>query len=356
MTGGESADERGERADTAQRQAAASTSDDTQSPRADERGPNVDAATSASGAGTALRRWLLLEANRFGITVVLLLAVVVVVYGLGALDVIGVARSAPVRTLFGAVVTGVFTVVSIVLAINQLVLSRVFGSPNDLADRMAGNVDFRDRVADASGDPDVPTDPQAFLAHVVAGVRERASDLGDAERDDVADLADDVVDWAEGVTDRLEGREFGTFGVLSTVLRDDYSEHVAAGRRLLRDGDLEESTATSLSATVDLLESVGIARQYLKTVFLQQELAGLSRTLLYFGVPSLLTAVLAVLMYGRAGGPPLSGEALLVAVSVAVGVAISPLALLFAYVLRLATIARLTATVGPFTPREEKSP
>ncbi|MFC7068914.1 hypothetical protein [Halobaculum lipolyticum] len=316
-------------------------------------------ATDPAGAAERLRRWTLLDGRRSVVAAVPVVATVGVVFGLGAVGVLGVTGSGPVSSLFGAVITGVFTLVSIVLAINQLVLSRVFGSPNDLTDRMAGNLSFRDRVARATDGDLPPTDPQDFLGAVVDGLGERADDLGDRVDADSADqltaLATDVGEYAADLTERLDGEDFGTFDVLSTVLRDDYSDTLRAARNRRRDGDLDDATAAALDDIVALLRTVGIARQYLKTVYIQQELAALSRTLLYLSFPSLVAAVCTLLLYARSGGPPIGGTALLAVVAVAVGVTVSPLATLGAHVLRLATIARLTSTVGPFTPREERT-
>jgi hypothetical protein len=324
--------------------------------------PSASAASQVGGPVARLRRWLLLDAPRALIAGGLLASTVLLIAGLGWADLIGVTRVGPVRSLFGAIVTGVFTVVSIVLAINQLVLSRVFGSPAALTDRMEGNVAFRDRVADDLDRPTAPTDPQAFIQALVDALGDRVDALRVDDEDvaaaaDLSELADDIDGYAATVGDRLEGRDFGTFAVLSAILRDDYSENVRAARALRREhGDaLPDATVGALEDVVTLLESVGIARQYFKTLYIQQELAGLSRRLLYLGIPALVTGVVTILAYARPAGPPLSGVALTVAVALAVGLSVSPLMVLFAAVLRLATIARLTSTVGPFTPREERA-
>lgn len=308
---------------------------------------------TGSGSESGVRWTVLVGASRLGIAVAVLAVVFAVVYGLLAAGVVGVSKTGPMRNLFGAVVTGVFTVVSIILAINQLVLSRVFGSPSNLADRMDGTRSFR-RSVERHADLDAaPTDPGAFLAALVDALGDHADRLADAATDDeVREYAGDIRGYADDVAGELEDRQ-ATFAVLSTVLSDSYSGRLRRARELRESVDLDGSAAGSLDTIAELLEHVGVARQYFKTVYVQQELAQLSRLLMYLGVPALVIAALAVLLYARAGGPVLAGPALRAFVAAALTLSFAPLVVLLSYVLRIATIARLTATVGPFTPVEE---
>lgn len=299
-----------------------------------------------------LDRKLLLEADRLALAGVVLVVVFGTVLAATRTGFVGVTKVGPMRNLFAGVVTGVFTLVSIILAINQLVLSRVFGSPDELEDRMSGIVSFRRSAEQHAGVTVAPTEPGAFLATLVGSLGDRANDLSETTEGEVAEYADALVEYADSVGGDLDGRS-GTFSVLSAILRDNYSRNVRQARLFRRGRDLPTPADEALVDVERLLKDIGVTRQFLKTVYVQQELANLSRLLMYLGVPALLVSALSVMLYARAGGPSLSGLALEGYVAVALTVSFAPLIVLLSYVLRIATIARLTATVGPFTPKEE---
>ncbi|WP_135824080.1 hypothetical protein [Halorussus ruber] len=102
------------------------------------------------------------------------------------------------------------------------------------------------------------------------------------------------------------------------------------------------------------LRQIDVARQYFKTLFMQSELASLSRILLSVGVPA---EIVSTMMLVAAAGPSAQTfyggvPPLLLAATVAVGFA--PLAVLFAFVLRIATVAQRTAAITPFTTHEQQ--
>lgn len=305
-----------------------------------------------SASDDSWRRTVLLEADRLHVAAAVLGSIFLVVLSLTWLDVVGVVRTGPMRNLFAGVVTGVFTVVSIILAINQLVLSRVFGSPDELEERMDATIEFRRRLEEHADVGAAPTDPGAFLAETVEALGDAAGRLRAVTDEEAVDYGATLEAYADEVGSDLRGTS-GTFAVLSTVLRDNYSENIRRARHLRRRRDLSADARDALDEMVELLRTVGVARQYFKTLYLQQELAKISRLLMYLGVPALLVAALAVLLYAREGGPPISGAGLELVVAAALTLSFAPLVVLLSYVLRIATIARLTASVGPFTPQEE---
>ena len=67
------------------------------------------------------RQRLLLRTSRLLITGVLVASAFLLVFGLGSL---GVASQSTMSSLFCGIITGLFTLTSVVLTINQLVLSR----------------------------------------------------------------------------------------------------------------------------------------------------------------------------------------------------------------------------------------
>ncbi|WP_435332962.1 hypothetical protein [Haloarchaeobius sp. TZWWS8] len=308
------------------------------------------------------RQSVLLGADRRLVWTSLVLAMFLFVFGMGWAGLLGVTKSSAVTPVFSATITGVFTIVSIVLSINQLVLSRVLGSPGELSEKMDGSIEFRESLEDRAGVSAAPTDPGEFTRLIVDTLQDRAgslderlSDDGDDVAEQVHEFAEAIEEYADSVEEKLDGRDDETFNVLSAVLMDNYSQNMRQARHLrdAHEDDLSESALSDLKDIRELLRTVGVARQYLKTLYVHQELARLSRRLLYVGVPALAAMSVTVLGYGLSSGPPVSGTRLLLVVAFSLAIGFAPFAVLFAYVLRIATIARLTASIGPFTPKEE---
>lgn len=98
-----------------------------------------------------------------------------------------------------------------------------------------------------------------------------------------------------------------------------------------------------------------MARQYFKTLYTQTELSYISRTLLYAGVVAEAVLVSTLLILTTSRGAPASMSA--AAIPPVAGVGLLPLSVLFAFVLRLATVTQRTAAITPFTtPEQEEDP
>lgn len=265
---------------------------------------------------------------------------------------------------FSGVITGLFTLTSVMLTINQLILSRVIGSPNELEEQTEGTVSFRRRVERAAG---VSTSPHragcAFILLIADALCEHAERLrepaADADADERASqectaYTDTIETQSEALADTLDRDDIDTFDVLKATAYTHFAEDIRTGHRLATEYEtaLSESTAPILDETVDLLECVTIARQYVKTLYIQQDLARLSRHVLYTGISGLAAIVLTALLYARNGGPPIGPDALGV-VRAALALAFAPLAMLFSHTVQFAMIAVMTESAGPFTPKEE---
>jgi hypothetical protein len=108
-----------------------------------------------------------------------------------------------------------------------------------------------------------------------------------------------------------------------------------------------------LSALATALELYGPTREHFKTLYFQAELVDLSRAVLYAAVPSLVTTLSSLFFFDPAAYPGTTlgvADAVLL-VAAGVSAAILPFAVLLAYVLRIATIAGRTLSVGPFILR-----
>ena len=136
---------------------------------------------------------------------------------------------------------------------------------------------------------------------------------------------------------------------------DGYAENINTARRI------QSESADALTAHADdLLDDLremyavmSIIRQYYKALYIQQELARLSRLIVYSGLSAFLVSAFLILIF--ADGAPSGGHSpgIVVLVSAALAVGFAPFAVLFSFILRIATIAKRTASPGAFTPRGE---
>jgi hypothetical protein len=254
------------------------------------------------------------------------------------------------------------SLVTIALSINQLILSRVFGSPNELFDQLEGTRDLRRRVRDHAGESAVPNDPAEFLDLVAGTLAERANRLGSAveatgggQSREVEAYADGIAAYGESITAKIESQT-AIVNVLEVVLGTEYARNMTATEYLRNEhGDrLSEAAEAELEAIDDLLEAIAVTRQFFKTLSLQQDFARLSRVVAYSGLVALAVSIAMALVY-RPDSVTVPAGSLPLVFSLAVGVVVTPLAVFIAYVFRAATIARHTVSVGPFVPPEERS-
>ncbi|MFC6768730.1 hypothetical protein [Natrinema soli] len=306
-----------------------------------------------------IKRWALLDGDRLVIAGALAfgLYVAVIVLFLGGLFPVNDAGT--VVTLYGSLVGGTLPFITIVLAINQLVLSQELGWTPDLRSRFEGMTDFQRDVEEVTNSGVSPASPAAFLNRIVTATVDRARQLPDALANDadpdrraelerfIAALESD----GETVSDALEDAEFGTFEALSAVLGHHQGNYYHAARTFRDEWDDAFDETESLEELIELLGFLAIARQTFKTLYVQHELAVLSRMLLYVGFPTLVGGGLLMLSYSRVAEAISSPWLLLPIAAGGVVLVFLPFMVLLSYTLRIATIAARTADFGPFVPR-----
>jgi hypothetical protein len=319
--------------------------------------------------GSAAKVWLLLDADRRVVAGALLCGIFGVVVVLGAVDPtpLGATIKAkdPIETLFQALLTALITGVTLVLTINQLVLSQELGAVGDQRERMDDAMEFRRDVESVLDTPVGPPDPAGFLRAVVESARSRADALGgtvvstpmtDPERE-VTVFVDNLTCNAEAVSEELSRAQFGTFDVVGAALDFEYSWKIYRARRLKAEyGDeLGAETCRALDDVVELLEIFGSTREHVKTLYFQWELIDLSRAVSYAAVPALAVTVCMILYVSAPGtvpGSTLGVENLVWLVATTATGSFLPFALLLSYILRIATVAKRTLAIGPFVLRE----
>ncbi len=308
-------------------------------------------------------RWLYITGNRLGVAAVLSLAFAALAALLIWLGLVYVGPGSNLSTVLSSgLLSGLLTLLTVALSINQLILSRLFGSAGNLSDQLDGTLDYRRTVEDIAGVDASPNDPSGFLGLLAETLQRRVEDFRrEAERaavtfepgDDAGEYAEAVADYAEGLAtaDDLDD----PFKVLLLTLGTDYADHLDTTRKFRsRYGeDLPDEADGALDDAFELLKAIATMRQFFKTLTLQQELASLSRSLIYTGVPAVLATYFLSQVYTGANVPPaVDPAALPVVVVVATAVILSPLAVLVASLVRVATVSLYTVSIGTFVPPE----
>lgn len=312
--------------------------------------------------------WLLLNADRWLVTIGIVSVVFVVLVFIGTIHSISFpqlfAESDPIETLFQGLLTSIITGVTLVLTLSQLVLSQEQGPVGDQRERMEGAMSFRKDVEDIIKEPVSPAQPSAFLRSLVKYTKRRAEAVAETvnEIDDVQlneqveEYVDSVRENAESVRTNLEGSQFGEFDVVFSALNYNYSWKLYAARRIQAEHEdvLTDAANEALDELIKGLELFGPAREHFKTLYFQWELINLSRIMLYASIPALITSIAGIIYLeptmfpGTIVGVPI----LVIIVSAAIAVSLLPFAFLLSYILRIATVTKRTLSIGPFILRE----
>ena len=345
---------------------------DTDGPPTDQRLEREWQDTHANPRGgyrlQALREWVLVGGRRLVVTALLVgivfaLTVVAGMYGPVSVQRFLTRGVSPGAT-FVELLKTIVSLVTIVLSINQLVLSPQLGSVGEQRSRLDDSMDLRERVEDVVDGPAVaPSAPGLVLRDVVEAIDDRTAALAEldgseafrADRDEyVADVREDT----RRLLSDLEGARFGEFEVVPSVVAFDISAKVREARGLRRHHreTLGALGRDRLDGLVEVLELFATARAYFKTTYVRSEYIAFSRLLLYLGLPALLFTLYATQVYDDAVFPGatfgVSNRLLFVALTTAVS--LSPFALMISYVSRLATISQSTLFIGPFTANQRE--
>lgn len=315
-------------------------------------------------------RWLVLTGDRRKVILLLVVGVYVAMVPSSLL-----VPSEPLLTDRGSVssllttmLSGVILLVSIVVSVASLFVSKEVSPVGRQQERIESSREFR-RQTEAVLDREVsPARPASFLESITRAILQRAQDLEDAvdtaghpgvdeavPGDLQAELhafVDHVAENTERVNSALRDTGPDSFPMLLAALEYEYAEQLYALRRLRsRHGEQLSTEAADLADELaDALHAFLTAREYFKSLYLEREFSYLSSDLLYVSLPAIILvsyAILAVDLAAVSGATAGVPHVLLFAAA-AYTVALSPFVVLTAYVLRVATVSRRTLSAGPF--------
>lgn len=319
----------------------------------------------ANDVSNPATRWLFLTGNRFGMAIALSFLFVILEVLLIRFGLVYVGPGSNLSTaLSSGLLSGLLALLTVVLSINQLILSRLFGSAGTLSDQLEGSLDYRRTVEEIADVATSPNEPTEFIGLLADTLERRVEDFRlQVESATVSlDSGDDAASYGSAVTDYAD--HLGTaddlndaFKVLVITLGTDYADHLDTTRKFRSKygKNLPNEADEALSDILELLKAVATMRQFFKTLTLQQELAILSRRLIYTGVPAVLVTYFLSHTYTAASNMPTAIDPayLPTVVAVATGVMFLPLAVLVASLLRVATVSLYTVSIGTFIPPEK---
>ncbi|ELZ15223.1 hypothetical protein C477_18595 [Haloterrigena salina JCM 13891] len=317
---------------------------------------------SKSGVLSGFREWFVVEGDRVAVAVLLSGVVLALLVVLRWLRIIAFTNPNSVTRVASGMIAGTFSLVTLVVSVNQLILSQEFSAAGKARDRLEGIIDFRRDVATTAMVPASPATPTRVLELLTESIRHDAADLANAVENSDDEIREPITRYTNAVQERtgrvdevLEEGEFGSFTAISAAINYDeaWHLHVATHLRGEYGDELSPTASERLDELIDSLKLFGVAREQFKTTYLQRELTRFSQLTIYCGVPSILSAILIGLLYADFTGPSVSAAVL---PSVTIGlivVGLTPLALLVSYILRTATVTRRSASVGPMVPQKD---
>jgi hypothetical protein len=310
------------------------------------------------------QQWVYLVGGRPIVGIALFLLIVSVFYALWGLGLVRVRNPTAVFYLISSLVGGNLTLVTLVITINQMIISRQLSSPGELREQIQNVSEFRQQVFDSEETAVVPVTPSDFLKVLLENVRRDLQRLGgltagsgdEALRENVDEVVADLTGHVDRVRTLIEGSGSGTFDTLSALLTTNYADRIYRIRELqsVHRETLSEPAAETIEDIVTGLQEIDVARQYFKTLYIQTELAYVSRVLLYAGMLTEIVLLSALMMMSTTSGAsqPETIPPILIPLLAAVG--LLPLTVLFSYVLRLSVVTQRTVAITPFTTPEQE--
>lgn len=297
-----------------------------------------------------LKEWILLSGNRYSIASGVLILMVGVML-ISDLTQIVIRNTSPLYYIASALITGNLTLITVVVAINQVVLSQELESPGSLRDEIESTADYRQMALEQTTPP---TEPANFLQQLLQQTRQHAQSLEELLPESTDSESDqfvtDLQNHCEKTADQLEQTSDDLSKVIILLLGSNYADYIHDSHRLqaIYEENNHEQFHTTLDSLISDVENLDVAQQYFTTMFIKQELATLSRSLLYVGIVVVPTPIALLIELTAYTGSFSPGTKLFVLTLLTGLLGLVPLALLIAFLIRVATVAKEIASITPF--------
>lgn len=306
------------------------------------------------------REWLVLTGDRVLVTGVTLLLLCGALAGIVLLGRVPFRKETPILFLLFALIAANFTLIAIVTSLSQFVLGRRLESPGEIRRKIDETIDYREEVGATVGQGVIPVRPHSFFLTLYREVDRLLDVLADQQsegrtrlaRKELGALVEDLQNHCTYVIHILQRPSSDVKHALFVSLSADYESAVHRAWHLQWDhaDEFTEGAAEPLARLAEVLQHIEVASRLFKTVFIEAEVAELSRYLLYVGIPVQVAAVGLTLAYTAPGSsPPLPVSTLRVVVPAVIAGGFAPFLLLSSYVVRLTIVARRTADSFPFS-------
>ena len=310
------------------------------------------------------REWFFLIEDRLVIASGILIVAFALFFAVELVTDFADQQLVPLYYIFGALIGGNFTLITIVVSVSQLIISQQLGSPGDLRQQIEDANEYREAAEDQTGDIVAPVMPTDFLQFLVGQtdvhvnrVNDQLDTISDPEaREDLDEFLSGIAAHVEQTNTLVAQSEVGIFEALSVTLQTNYSKDIYQIRKFRIDyhDQLPEEVEDSLHDLMVQFKQIDIARQYLKTLYMEDELAKVSRMLLYTGFPAVMVALLMLRQFAGSTHALFAPALMSKLLPLALTIGVAPLAVLFAFVLRISVVAQRTAATTPFTtPSQE---
>jgi hypothetical protein len=324
-----------------------------------------DAQTAPSSLPHRVSQWLLLGGKRAHVTAVLLVGVLVVLLAMSVVrpvDMYALLNDTnTIQTLFNTLLSGMILLVSVVVSINSIVLSEEITDIESQRKRIDASIQYRGQIEEFIEGDVSPARPATFLRTILKIIDQQSSTLADiAEeseneefRKEAKTFSEEITEEAERAGETLTDARFGTFKILLVGLNYDYSRQLHIARRFDHKYGhcLDDEEQGAIDDLVETLKVFAVGREYFKSLYYKREFARLSSRLLYVSLPAIVVTSYVLLALDANLFPEVAVftlTPLLVFVSVAYTVALTPYLTLTAYVLRAMTVTLRTLAAGPF--------
>jgi hypothetical protein len=217
------------------------------------------------------REWLFLVKSRLVIAGDILAVLLVLFFTVEATTSVAADRFTPLFYIFGALIGGNFTLVTIVVSISQLVISQQLGSPGELRERIEEPNEYREAVRGADEPNVAPVTPTDFLQFLLEQTNTNVDQVSDhldsiSDPEALEELLSQIQTHVERVYTLLAASEVGLFDALSVTPQTNYSQDIYRIQRVQTDyrDQFPEEVEDTLHDLMVRLKQIDVARQYLK--------------------------------------------------------------------------------------------